>query len=210
MLNLFTRRSENAAPQTNAPQIDATGAAVAVAAPPAVAVAHVSKILQRLEASVEEDPKTGHFRCRRDIFTDPELFDLEMKHIWEGNWIYLAHESQIPKNNDYFTTYIGRQPIVISRDRTGTLHAFINACSHRGAMICRHKRGNRTTYTCPFHGWTFNNTGKLLKAKDPEGAGYPETFNKRNVISTGLPSVPWAAPACAISATPHHRQHSPK
>ena len=35
-----------------------------------------------------------------------------MKHIWEGNWIYLAHESQIAANNDYFTTYIGRQPIV--------------------------------------------------------------------------------------------------
>ncbi len=45
-------------------------------------------------------------------------------------------------------------------------------------MICRHKRGNKSTYTCPFHGWTFSNTGKLLKAKDPDGAGYPESFNK--------------------------------
>lgn len=135
-------------------------------------------IATRLEASVEDDAITGMFRCRRDIFTDPEIFELEMKHIWEGNWVYIAHESQIPNNNDYFTTHIGRQPIVISRDRTGTLHAFINACSHRGAMICRHKRGNKSSYTCPFHGWTFNNTGKLLKAKDPEGAGYPETFNK--------------------------------
>jgi benzoate/toluate 1,2-dioxygenase subunit alpha len=137
-----------------------------------------SRVLERLEASVEEDPKTGNYRCKRDIFTDPELFELEMMHIWEGNWIYLAHESQIPNKNDYFTTYIGRQPIVIARDRNGVLNAFINACSHRGAMICRHKRGNKSTYTCPFHGWTFNNTGKLLKAKDPEGAGYPDTFNK--------------------------------
>ena len=45
-------------------------------------------------------------------------------------------------------------------------------------MLCRHKSDNRTTFTCPFHGWTFNNTGKLLKAKDPQGAGYPEQFNK--------------------------------
>lgn len=135
-------------------------------------------VIERLEASVEDNQETGAFRCRRDIFTDPELFELEMKHIWEGNWVYLAHESQIPNNNDYMTGYIGRQPIVISRDRQGQLHAFLNACSHRGAMICRHKRGNKSTYTCPFHGWTFNNTGKLLKAKDPDGAGYPETFNK--------------------------------
>ena len=40
-----------------------------------------------------------------------------MKHIFEGNWIYLAHESQIPNNNDYFTTNMGRQPIFIARDR---------------------------------------------------------------------------------------------
>jgi benzoate/toluate 1,2-dioxygenase alpha subunit len=136
------------------------------------------KVIKRLEASVEDNSETGVFRCRRDIFTDLKLFELEMKHIWEGNWIYLAHESQIPNNNDYITGYIGRQPIVISRDRKGELHAFLNACSHRGAMICRHKRGNKSSYTCPFHGWTFNNTGKLLKAKDPEGAGYPENFNK--------------------------------
>ncbi|HVJ42909.1 MAG TPA: benzoate 1,2-dioxygenase large subunit [Dongiaceae bacterium] len=135
-------------------------------------------VLDRLENAVVEDDATGAYRCRRDIFTDAELFELEMRHIWEGNWVYLAHESQIPNNNDFFTTFIGRQPIVIARDRTGTLGAFLNACSHRGAMICRHKRGNKSTYTCPFHGWTFSNTGKLLKTKDPEGAGYPEQFNK--------------------------------
>ncbi|KMO31348.1 benzene 1,2-dioxygenase, partial [Methylobacterium tarhaniae] len=50
--------------------------------------------------------------------------------------------------------------------------------SHRGAMVCRHKRGNKATFTCPFHGWTFSNGGKLLKVKDPEGAGYPESFNR--------------------------------
>ncbi|MBB5374275.1 benzoate 1,2-dioxygenase large subunit [Acidocella aromatica] len=132
-----------------------------------------------LGAMLEDDPATGHYRCRRDIFTDPELFELEMEHIFEGNWVFLAHETQIPNNNDYFTTNIGRQPIVIARNRNGELNAFINACSHRGAMICRRKRGNQGTYTCPFHGWTFNNSGKLLKVKDPEGAEYPESFNKQ-------------------------------
>jgi benzoate/toluate 1,2-dioxygenase alpha subunit len=93
-----------------------------------------------------------------------------MKHIFEGNWIYLAHESQVAKVNDYYTTHIGRQPVFIARNRQGELNAFINACSHRGAQLCRHKRGNKATYTCPFHGWTFNNSGKLLKVKDPSEA----------------------------------------
>ncbi|MBY0296853.1 MAG: benzoate 1,2-dioxygenase large subunit [Methylobacterium sp.] len=132
---------------------------------------------QIVETAVDENPETGVYRCRRDIFTDPDLFELEMQHIFEGNWIYMAHESQIPNPNDYFTTSMGRQPVVITRNRKGELQAFINACSHRGAMICRHKRGNKATFTCPFHGWTFSNGGKLLKVKDPEGAGYPDSFN---------------------------------
>lgn len=64
-----------------------------------------------------EDKESGDYRLHRSAFTDEALFELEMKHIFEGNWIYLAHESQVPNANDYLTTYIGRQPIVIARNR---------------------------------------------------------------------------------------------
>jgi benzoate/toluate 1,2-dioxygenase subunit alpha len=131
-----------------------------------------------IDTAIKVDAGTGAYQVARDIFTDPEIFELEMKHIFEGNWIYLAHESQIPNKNDYFTTYMGRQPIFIARGRDGRLNAFVNACGHRGAMLCRLKRGNKVVFTCPFHGWTFTNSGKLLKVKSPEGAGYPEFFNK--------------------------------
>ena len=131
-----------------------------------------------LDVAVQDDKEAGLFRCRRDIFTNEDLFALEMKHIFEGNWVYLAHESQIPEVNDYYTTWIGRQPVVITRDKTGTLNAVINACAHKGAMLCRRKQGNKGSFTCPFHGWTFSNTGKLLKVKDPNGAGYPDQFNQ--------------------------------
>jgi benzoate/toluate 1,2-dioxygenase subunit alpha len=141
-------------------------------------VSMLNSVVELVNNAVHDDPEKGVYRNRRDIFTDPGIFELEMKNIWEGNWIYLAHETQIPNKNDYLTGYIGRQPILIARNRNGELNAFINACSHRGAMLCRYKRGNKSTYTCPFHGWTFNNSGKLLKVKDPEGAGYPASFNK--------------------------------
>ena len=130
-----------------------------------------------LNAMLEDDKEKGIYRCKREMFTDPDLFELEMTHIFEGNWIYLAHESQIPNVNDFLTTTMGRQPIFIARNKAGELNAFLNACSHRGAMLCRHKTGNRASYTCPFHGWTFNNSGKLLKVKDPSAAGYPQGFN---------------------------------
>ncbi len=133
---------------------------------------------ERLEGMLVDDHDKGLHRVKRSVFNDPELFDLEMKHIFEGNWIYLAHESQIPNNNDYFTTTIGRQPVMITRNRAGELNCFINACAHRGAQLARFKTGNKGTFTCPFHGWTFNNSGKLLKIKDPDNTGYPEAFNK--------------------------------
>ncbi|WP_269429356.1 hypothetical protein [Paracoccus sanguinis] len=59
---------------------------------------------QLLATAVEDNPETGVFRCRRDIFTNPDLFELEMRHLFEANWVYLAHESQIPEVNDYYTT----------------------------------------------------------------------------------------------------------
>ncbi|MFT4247364.1 MAG: Rieske 2Fe-2S domain-containing protein [Pseudomonas sp.] len=131
-----------------------------------------------LANAVQHDRRAGVFRCRREIFTNEDLFELEMKHIFERNWVYLAHESQIPQPNDYYTTYIGRQPVVITRDKTGALHAVVNACAHRGAMLCRRKHGNKASFTCPFHGWTFSNTGNLLKVKDEKTTQYPPQFGQ--------------------------------
>lgn len=132
---------------------------------------------QVLNSAMEIDKEAGIYRCRRDVFTDEDIFELEMKHIFEGNWVYLAHESQVAGVNDYFTTHIGRQPIVITRGRDNELTALINACAHRGATLCRRKRGNRGSFTCPFHGWTFSNKGKLLKVKDEKTTEYPVQFN---------------------------------
>jgi len=132
----------------------------------------------KLDNIVVEDPERGIFRARRDMFTDPDLFELEMKYIFEGNWIFLAHETQLPNNNDYLTMFMGRQPIIVSRTRNGELTAVLNACAHRGAMVCRRTKDNRSSWTCPFHGWTFANDGRLLKVKEAKGAGYPEQFNK--------------------------------
>ncbi|HEU0192492.1 MAG TPA: Rieske 2Fe-2S domain-containing protein [Mycobacterium sp.] len=137
----------------------------------------LDRLASVLDDAVIEDREAGIYRVNRRIFTDPEIFDLEMRYIFEGNWVYLAHESQIPNPGDYFTTDIGRSPVVITRGRDGELHCLINACAHRGALLCRRKTDNRMTFTCPFHGWTFRNDGSLLKVKLPEGAGYPAAFD---------------------------------
>ncbi|MDY6929748.1 MAG: benzoate 1,2-dioxygenase large subunit [Pseudomonadota bacterium] len=134
-------------------------------------------LIEKVSELIESDEKKGLYRGRRDMFTDPDLFEIEMKYIFEGNWVYLAHESQIGNVNDYFTGYIGRQPIFIARNKNDELNCFINACTHRGAVLCRKKKDNKAVLTCPFHGWSFNNSGKLIKVKDPDDAGYPDSFN---------------------------------
>ena len=82
----------------------------------------LDRVSSVLADAVIDDAEAGVYRANRSIFTDEEIFELEMKHIFEGNWVYLAHESQLPNPGDYFTTYIGRQPVVITRDRDGELN----------------------------------------------------------------------------------------
>lgn len=78
--------------------------------------------------------------------------------------------------------------MVITRDKTGSLNAVINACAHKGAMLCRRKQGNEGSFTCPFHGWTFSNTGKLLEVKDARTMQYPELFG-----NDGSHDLTWVA-----------------
>ncbi|MFZ6048913.1 anthranilate 1,2-dioxygenase large subunit [Pseudomonas sp. CR3202] len=121
-------------------------------------------------------PAEGVYRIARDMFTEPELFDLEMELIFEKNWIYACHESEIPNKHDFMTLRAGRQPMIITRDGNNQLHALINACQHRGATLTRVGKGNQSTFTCPFHAWCYKSDGRLVKVKAP--GEYPEGFDK--------------------------------
>ena len=82
--------------------------------------------MNQLESMLEDDPVKHVYRLDRAAFTDEELFEMEMKYIFEGNWVFLGHESQLPNINDYLTVYIGRQQVVITRSKDGKLNAFAN------------------------------------------------------------------------------------
>lgn len=140
-----------------------------------------------LHTYVVDSPQDGLFTVDRDIFTDPAIFDLEMKYIFEGTWIYLAHESQLPQPHDFYTTAIGRQPIILMRNQQGEIGGFLNACPHRGATVCLNKRGNQKVLTCPYHGWSFNTNGTLITVKDHSAGAYPQSFDR---FDHGLARVP--------------------
>ncbi|AWM93138.1 anthranilate 1,2-dioxygenase large subunit [Pseudomonas sp. 31-12] len=129
-----------------------------------------------IEGCLDFRPAEGIFRISRDMFTEPDLFDLEMELIFEKNWIYACHESEISNKHDFMTMRAGRQPMIITRDGEGQLNALINACQHRGTTLTRVGKGNQSTFTCPFHAWCYKSDGRLVKVKAP--GEYPEGFDK--------------------------------
>ena len=136
----------------------------------------VSQWQDYIRGCLDFRPAEGVYRVARDLFTEPELFDLEMELIFEKVWIYACHESEIAQPNDFITMRAGRQPLIITRDGNGELHALINACQHRGATLTRVAKGNQSTFTCPFHAWCYKSDGRLVKVKAP--GEYPEGFDK--------------------------------
>ncbi len=142
-----------------------------------------------LTSLIDEQPEEGLFRINRRMFTDEDIFELEMKHIFEGSWVFIAHESQIASPNDFITSYIGRQPVILTRSRTGEIVAFLNACQHRGAALELMSCGNKKLFVCPFHGWSYQNDGRLVSCGDIQTAGYGDGFEKENHNLRPVPKV---------------------
>ncbi|HLY43971.1 MAG TPA: Rieske (2Fe-2S) protein, partial [Stellaceae bacterium] len=97
----------------------------------------------------------------RRIFIEPELYKQELQQIFARCWLYLCHDSQIPLPGDFFTTTMGEDPVLVMRDSTGKVGAFLNVCRHRGNRLCRAESGNAASFTCAYHGWTYRNDGTL-------------------------------------------------
>lgn len=97
----------------------------------------------------------------RKIFVDDDIYARELDQIFARCWLYLAHESQVAKPNDFVNVFMGAEPVIVCRDADGVIGAFINSCRHRGNKICRADAGNTKAFVCPYHGWTFDTRGDL-------------------------------------------------
>ena len=103
------------------------------------------------------------------IYTDPDIFQLELDRIWRSGWVYVGHTSAVPQPTDYVMKSIGPEPILMTRDREGRIHLLHNRCPHRGNRVCMTDKGQARSFTCPYHGWTFGNDGSLKGYPFPSG-----------------------------------------
>ena len=110
-------------------------------------------------------------RVHGSIYTDPGIYAAELERIWYTTWVYVGHVSEIPQPNDYVRKTIGPQQVVMTRDKSGEVHLLHNRCAHRGNLVCDAEQGNAGSFRCPYHGWTFANTGDLLGAPFNQGYG---------------------------------------
>ena len=136
-------------------------------------------------------PRNDYSRVPFRLHHDQALYELEMERIFRGPaWSFLCLEAEIPNPGDYRTTWVGDTPVIVSRDKEGAIHAFVNRCSHRGAMIVRELKGNAERLVCLYHRWCYSNAGELTGLPFRQGlkgeGGMPKDFDMRAVSPTKL------------------------
>ncbi len=98
----------------------------------------------------------------RDIYTNSEIFDLEMRYLWPSAWIYVGHDSQVPNPGDFITADLAREPVILVRAQDGAVHVLMNRCAHKGTKLVSAPAGHlgKAGLRCPYHGWTYHLDGR--------------------------------------------------
>ncbi|UZF55836.1 aromatic ring-hydroxylating dioxygenase subunit alpha [Gordonia polyisoprenivorans] len=132
---------------------------------------------QRLDALIQPT------RVHGSLYSDPEIFARELEKIWYTTWVFVGHESEVPEPNDYVRKKLGRQDVIMTRDRDGQIHLLLNRCAHRANLVCDDAQGNSSSFRCPYHGWTYRNSGELL------GYPYNKGYGGKNAVDLKMGSV---------------------
>lgn len=132
---------------------------------------------------VDQWVNEDEMRVSRHIFSDQDIYALEVERIFNRCWLFLGHETEIPNPSDYVTRYMGDDQVIVIRGEDGVIRAFLNSCLHRGAQVCRADAGNARRFTCPYHAWTYDTEGKLITTS------FDQYYDRKDFAKMGLTPV---------------------
>jgi phenylpropionate dioxygenase-like ring-hydroxylating dioxygenase large terminal subunit len=124
-------------------------------------------------------------RVHKTVYTDQQIFDAEMRKIWERTWVYCGHASQVANAGDYHAVTIGRQPMLMVRQPDGGVQVLYNRCPHRGVQVVGNLKGNTgSSFVCSYHAWSFHLDGSVRAI--PLAKGYEGTRMTRDNPDCGM------------------------
>ena len=109
------------------------------------------------------------YTLARPFYTDPAFFELDLENIWYRDWLFAGHDVEIPQPGNFFTMQVGAYNLIVIRGQDGAIRALHNSCRHRGSRICTTEAGSAKRLICPYHQWTYDTDGTLLRARHMEG-----------------------------------------
>ena len=113
-------------------------------------------------------------RVHRDLYIDPELFQVEQERFYGNTWNFVGHASQLPQAGDYLTVELAGRPLLLVRQADGSIRGMYNRCPHKGAQLVTEDCGHSGKFLrCPYHAWTFKLDGAPLAT--PMKSGYEGT-----------------------------------
>ena len=95
-------------------------------------------------------------------YTDKEIIQNQVDTIFNNYPLPLALTIELPEKGTYKTLDVLNTPILLTRSSDGVVRAFVNVCKHRGAPVCEKGKGKKSKFSCTYHGWTYDNRGKLI------------------------------------------------
>lgn len=125
---------------------------------------------------VRNDARTVSAR----VYSDPEVYRLELERIFDRAWLMICHESEIPNPGDFVMRTMGEDRVIVTRDASGQINILLNSCSHKGTQVCRAEQGSTPTFSCPYHGWVYRNTGELMQVP-AEKEAFKDALDKPNL-----------------------------
>jgi len=137
-----------------------------------------------LHADGAIEPDARHFD--HSIYFDPKVAALEHTYVWEKSWLYVGREEDLPEIGDRMPVNVGARSYMIVHAGEDQFFAYYNSCPHRGTELCD-KKENAATIRCPYHGWEWQNGGKLkripshwdFKEITPNNGGLPKVRLER-------------------------------